>query len=103
MEAAIEAILLQADEIMVKPMDVNSLVHIVKERIATGPVRNREIVSVATILDRTTEATIAEWYERAEMNKLLMVRSDDLRTSLRSSASGLPGTGAASPLVETNR
>jgi hypothetical protein len=72
MEAAIEAILLQADEILVKPMNVTSLVHIVKERIATGPVRNREIVSVASILDRTTEATIAEWYERAEMNKLLM-------------------------------
>jgi CheY-like chemotaxis protein len=72
MEAAAQAILSQADEILVKPMDVTSLVDVVKQRLATGPVRNREIVSVATILDRTTEATIAEWYERAEMNKLLM-------------------------------
>ena len=72
MEAAAQAILAQADEILVKPMDVTSLVDVVKQRIATGPVRSREIVSVPAILDRTTEATIAEWYERAEMNKLLM-------------------------------
>jgi CheY-like chemotaxis protein len=72
MEAAAQAVLSQADEILVKPMDVMSLVDVVKQRITTGPVRNREIVSVATILDRTTEATIAEWYERAETNKMLM-------------------------------
>ena len=72
MEAAAQAILLQADEILVKSADVISLVDIIKQRIATGPIRNREIMSVGTILDRTTEATIAEWYERAEMSNLLM-------------------------------
>jgi CheY-like chemotaxis protein len=72
MEAAAQAILLQADEILVKPMDVTSLVHVIKQRIAIGPVRNREIVSVSTIVDRTTEATIAEWYERVGTSKLLM-------------------------------
>jgi CheY-like chemotaxis protein len=72
MDAAAQAILSQADEILVKPMDMTSLVHVVKQRIAVGPVRNREIVSVSTILDRTTEATIAEWYERVGTSKLLM-------------------------------
>jgi hypothetical protein len=52
-------------------MDVTSLVD-VKQRIANEPVRSREIVSVATILDWTTKASIAEWYERTETNNLLM-------------------------------
>jgi len=72
MEAATQAILSQADEILVKPMDVTSLVHVVKQRIAIGPVRNREIVSVGEILDRSAEPAIAEWYERVEKNGLLM-------------------------------
>jgi CheY-like chemotaxis protein len=72
MEAAAEAILLQTDEVLVKPMDVTSLVHVIKERIAVGPVRNREIVSVGEILDRSAEPAIAEWYERVEKNRLLM-------------------------------
>jgi CheY-like chemotaxis protein len=72
MEAAAQAILLQADEILVKPMALDSLVDVLKQRIATGPVRNREIESVGAILDRTTEVAIAQWYERVEVNKLLM-------------------------------
>jgi CheY-like chemotaxis protein len=72
MEAAAEAILLQPDEVLVKPMDVTSLVRVIKERIAVGPVHNREIVSVGEILDRNVEAAIAEWYERVEVNRLLM-------------------------------
>jgi len=72
MEAAAQAILLQTDEILVKPMDLSSLVQIIKQRIAIGPVRNREIVSVSTIIDRTTGATIAEWCGRVGANKLLM-------------------------------
>jgi CheY-like chemotaxis protein len=72
MEAAAQAIVLQADEVLVKPMDVTSLVRVVKQRIAVGPVRNREIASVGEILDRSAEPTIAEWYERVEKNSLLM-------------------------------
>lgn len=72
MEAAAQAILVQADEVLVKPMDVTSLVDVIKQRIAVGPVRNREIVSVGEILDRSTEPAIAEWYQRVEKNRLLM-------------------------------
>ncbi len=72
MEAAAQAILVQADEVLVKPLDVTYLVHVIKQRISVGPVRNRAIVSVGEILDRSAESAIAEWYERVEKNKLLM-------------------------------
>ena len=72
MEAATQAILLQADEILVKPMDLTSLVDVIRHRMAIGPVRNREIESVGEILNRTTEAAIAEWYKLVEMDSLLM-------------------------------
>jgi CheY-like chemotaxis protein len=86
MEAAAQAILLQADEILVKPMEVSSLVDVIRQRIAIGPVRNREIESVAAILERTTEATIQEWYRLIQKAELVMsipmareLRCDHLR------------------------
>jgi CheY-like chemotaxis protein len=72
MEAAAQAILLQADEILVKPMEATSLVDVIKQRVAIGPVRNREIESVASILERTTPAAIQEWYTRIQTDKMLM-------------------------------
>jgi CheY-like chemotaxis protein len=72
MEAAAQALLQQADEILVKPMDATSLVKVIKQRVAIGPVRSREIESVAAILDRTTQAAIQEWYSRIQTNKMLM-------------------------------
>ena len=62
MEAAAQAILLQADEILMKPMDAAMLIDVIKQRVAIGPVRNREIESVASVLERTTPAAIQEWY-----------------------------------------
>jgi ActR/RegA family two-component response regulator len=72
LEAAAQAILLQADEILVRPMDTPSLVDTITHRVAVGPVRNREVESVAAILERTTEAAIAEWYGLVLMDSLLM-------------------------------
>jgi CheY-like chemotaxis protein len=72
MEAAAQAILHQADEILVKPMDAMSLVNVIEQRVASGPVRSREIESVAKILDRTTPAAIQEWYTRVQQDKMLM-------------------------------
>jgi CheY-like chemotaxis protein len=63
---------LQADEILVKPMDVTPRVQVIDPRVEIAQVRNPDIVSVSTILDRTIEATIAEWQERVGMHKLLM-------------------------------
>jgi DNA-binding response OmpR family regulator len=72
MEAAVKAILLQADEILVKPMGLAVLADVIKQRIAIGPARNREVESVGAILDRTTETTIAEWFRLVELDSELM-------------------------------
>jgi ActR/RegA family two-component response regulator len=72
MDAATQAILLQTDEILVKPMDVNMLVDAIKQRLAVGPTRTRLVESVATILERSTESTIRDWYELVEKEESLM-------------------------------
>jgi hypothetical protein len=62
-----DAILLQADEILVKPMDPGELIEVVRERLAkrgTRPGTNRE--RVASILERDAAATIANWLFRVE-------------------------------------
>jgi ActR/RegA family two-component response regulator len=43
LEAAAQAILLQTDEILARPMDTASLVDVLTHRVGIGPVRNREI------------------------------------------------------------
>jgi hypothetical protein len=72
MNAATQAILRQTDEILVKPMDVTSLVQIIRQRVASGPLRTREIETVAEILERTIDSTIQEWYERIQADETLM-------------------------------
>jgi CheY-like chemotaxis protein len=72
MEAAAQAILLQADEIMVKPMGLAVLADVIKQRIAIGPARNRDVESVGAILERTTETTIDGWYRLVEIDSELM-------------------------------
>jgi CheY-like chemotaxis protein len=72
MEAAAQAILLQADEIMVKPMDLMALTNVIQQRIAIGPARTRVVESVGAILARTTESIIAEWYRLVLSDSLLM-------------------------------
>jgi DNA-binding response OmpR family regulator len=62
MSAAAQAILLQADEILVKPMDIPTLVDTVKQRVAQGAPRSRVVESVATILERSSGCTIQDWY-----------------------------------------
>jgi CheY-like chemotaxis protein len=62
MGAAAQAILLQADEILVKPMNIPTLISAIKQRLAIGPPRSRVVESVATILERTTDSTIQDWY-----------------------------------------
>ena len=81
LEAAAQAILFQADEILVKPMEVTSLVRVIKERLAMGPVRVRQIESLEAILERTTESTIQDWYKLVLKEKLVMSvpMSHDLR------------------------
>jgi ActR/RegA family two-component response regulator len=72
MGAAAHAIMLQADEILVKPMDVTALVDTIKKRLAVGPTRLRVVESVATILERSVRSTIQDWFQRVELEESLM-------------------------------
>jgi len=72
MNAAAHAILLQADQILVKPMDVRSLIAAIKERLAIGAPANRFVESVATILERTAESTIDDWFARVQNDQAVM-------------------------------
>src|SRR6202051_2695830 len=72
MGAAAHAIMLQADEILVKPMDVAALLDTIKSRLATGPTRLRVVESVATILERSVHSTIGDWFERIQLDESVM-------------------------------
>jgi DNA-binding response OmpR family regulator len=62
MTAAAHAILLQTDEILVKPMDIPTLISAIKQRVAQGSPRTRLVESVAAILERSAESTIEAWF-----------------------------------------
>ena len=68
---ATQAILLQANEIVVEPMDLAQLVEVIKRRVAVGPVRNRVIESVAQIVDRTAQSTIHAWFDLVQKEEKL--------------------------------
>jgi YesN/AraC family two-component response regulator len=73
MQAATAAILLQADEILVKPLDVPDLIEVIRRKLATrteSPVR--EIESVANILERDREQIVQVWLARVQDNEELM-------------------------------
>ena len=72
MSAAANAILLQTDEILVKPMNVPDLLDAIKQRLAKGPLHRRKVETLATILERTTEEGIANWYEEVQKEDVLM-------------------------------
>jgi YesN/AraC family two-component response regulator len=72
MDAASRAIMLQADQVLVKPMDVVALVRTIKERLATGAPPARVIETVATILERTCESTIKDWFEHIQRDEKVM-------------------------------
>ncbi len=72
MNAAANAILLQTDEILVKPMNVVALLQVIAQRLHDGPVPARPVESVATILERTTRESIDLWYERVQLEPKIM-------------------------------
>jgi DNA-binding response OmpR family regulator len=61
--AAAQAILLQADEILVKPMDIKSLVAAIRHRLTSGSPDLRVVETVAAILERATPSVIQDWFE----------------------------------------
>jgi ActR/RegA family two-component response regulator len=82
MATATQAILLQDDEILVKPMSLSTLVDVIQHRVAIGPARHRLIESVAQILERTAETTIQAWFRLVQKEEKL--QSVPLSYELRS-------------------
>jgi DNA-binding response OmpR family regulator len=82
-QSAMAAILLEADEIMVKPFEVAKLADLVRAKMLNRkPAARLEKERVAAILDRCVASVIADWLARAkessELNHLSL--SDDERT-----------------------
>jgi len=80
---AMDAILLQADEILVKPMPIPELVKLIREKVAKRTMRTRlNAQRVATILERDAHKTIANWLSRVKLDDELchIVISDHQRT-----------------------
>jgi CheY-like chemotaxis protein len=83
LKEAMQAILLQADEILVKPMDVAELVELIREKLAKrGKRAPTNIERVASILERDSKATIQNWLARVQVEPELMAvaLSDEKRT-----------------------
>jgi CheY-like chemotaxis protein len=72
MTAAAEAILQQADEILVKPMDLLSLIEIIHQKMANRQQPKPELEDVTAILERTTEQIIQRWHDHVQREETLM-------------------------------
>jgi DNA-binding response OmpR family regulator len=90
MTAATNAIVQQADEILVKPIDISSLVNVMNQRLLGGPQSPRALETVAEILERTSDVLIQDWMKHVELEERLMAipmtieeRSGHLRELIR--------------------
>jgi DNA-binding response OmpR family regulator len=82
-QSAMSAILLEADEIIVKPFDVGRLADLVREKmLIRKPASPPEKQRVSAILQRCVASVVEDWLARAKQSKALnQVRlSDDERT-----------------------
>jgi CheY-like chemotaxis protein len=66
MKRAMDAIFLQADEVLTKPFDVEQLAVLMEKRKSAAKPVNRKKESVASILDRDLDILIERWMSRVE-------------------------------------
>jgi DNA-binding NtrC family response regulator len=97
-EDAAQVIRMQSDEIFARPIDLISLVEVVRNRVASGPFQPLVVESVATILDRETQTAIQESYGRAQLDPELMAVPNEQRNALCLSDSTVPRPSDSSPL-----
>jgi CheY-like chemotaxis protein len=72
LEEALSAIRVQADEILVKPIEITSLRKVIREKLThPGASDSLPTVSVATILEHDLDATIQDWMELVEHDEEL--------------------------------
>jgi CheY-like chemotaxis protein len=69
MSAATSAILLQTDQVLLKPMAPGALVETIRKRLREGEITSvNDVENVATILERESIATVEDWYKRTEVD-----------------------------------
>jgi CheY-like chemotaxis protein len=71
MEVAAQAILRQADEIVLKQTDIKELVKMIKRRLGNETAPPAVAESVATILERASSGCIEDWFEAVEHDSKL--------------------------------
>jgi CheY-like chemotaxis protein len=77
MKEAAAAILLQADEILVKPLEPESLVKTIKDRLKLKRMPTRPVETVAAILEQEAQSTINDWLLHVELEpEIITVRLD---------------------------
>jgi ActR/RegA family two-component response regulator len=73
MEEATNAILLQADQILLKPLNIHDLVKVIRENLAKGSKATRRVTeSVANILEGDSERIIQLWLSHVQNHEELM-------------------------------
>jgi CheY-like chemotaxis protein len=84
MSEAAAAILLQADHVLMKPLEIQPLIQLIREKLANrDQPRTTDIAhTVATILEHNAAATIAHWLQRVNGSPDLahVVLTDEERT-----------------------
>ena len=79
MSQATAALLKQADEILLKPLGAEELVHAIRERLAAGATPEPSPVEdVASILEHETQSTIDDWLRAVQLDPdAILVRMND--------------------------
>jgi DNA-binding response OmpR family regulator len=72
MEAAAHAIRAQTDDILFKPMEISALAEAIIARLSQGPATSHKVETVATILDRSTQECIEEWFDHVRVDRELI-------------------------------
>src|SRR3954447_4969113 len=83
LQEAMNAILMQADEILLKPMDIEAMVTLIRTKLQQSGNRSKvNTERVASILERDSNVTVANWLTRVERETELteVPMSDELRT-----------------------
>jgi DNA-binding response OmpR family regulator len=71
-EEAMTTILLQADEVLVKPLKIAKIAEIIKEKLSNPSAHSSNVKEcVAAILDRDADTTIKHWLSRVEQTNEL--------------------------------
>jgi CheY-like chemotaxis protein len=82
MQEAANAIVRQADEILVKPLSVDRLLETIKGRITNGRTSPRVVESISNILEQETGSTIDAWLRQVELEpRMRLVQLDSAARS----------------------